>query len=117
MGDKQQKEREKMTAERGFINLKKQFIFYASYHNQPVNVLIHLFCIWNLMWSGMCLLHSTPAVAPPPAALASVPLLGGTPLNLQLLVTLVYATTYVIMDPVAGSLFRLVHQVIMDPVA
>ena len=47
------------------------------------------------VWSGMCLLHSTPAVAPPPAALASVPLLGGTPLNLQLLVTLVYATTYV----------------------
>merc|ERR1711879_120555 len=28
----------------------------------------------------------------------------GTPLNLQLLVTLIYATTYVIMDPVAGSL-------------
>ena len=33
---------------RGFFDLKKQFIFYASYHNQPVNVAIHLVCIWNL---------------------------------------------------------------------
>ena len=65
----------------------------------------------------MCLLHSTPAVAPPPAALASVPLLGGTPLNLQLLVTLVYATTYVREGSVYSTLFLLVHQVIMDPVA
>merc|ERR1712045_674976 len=45
-----------------FLDLKKQFIFYASYHNHPVNVLIHLACIWNLMWSGMCLLHSTAAM-------------------------------------------------------
>ena len=32
----------------GFLDLKKQFVFYASYHNHPVNVLIHLGCIWNL---------------------------------------------------------------------
>ena len=30
------------------LDLKKQFVFYASYHNHPVNVLIHLACIWNL---------------------------------------------------------------------
>jgi uncharacterized membrane protein YGL010W len=33
---------------RSFFDLKEQFIFYASYHNNPVNVAIHLFCIWQL---------------------------------------------------------------------
>ena len=33
---------------RGMFDLRKQFVFYASYHNQPVNVAIHLVCIWNL---------------------------------------------------------------------
>merc|ERR1712088_394420 len=86
------------------LDLKKQFVFYASYHNHPVNVLIHLACIWNLMWSGMCLLHSTPALAPAPGVLATLPLVGGTPVNLQLVVTTIYVVTYVLMDPMAGSL-------------
>ena len=33
-----------------------------------------------------------------------VPLVGGTPINLTLLVTAIYVVTYVMMDPVAGSL-------------
>merc|ERR1712241_737228 len=88
----------------GILDLKKQFVFYAPYHNHPVNVLIHLGCIWNLMWSGMCLLHFTPSLAPAPSLLAKLPLLGGTPINLQLLVTTIYVVTYVLMDPMAGTL-------------
>lgn len=30
--------------------------------------------------------------------------MGGTPINLTLLVTAIYVVTYVMMDPVAGSL-------------
>ena len=30
------------------FNLKKQFVFYASYHNDPINILIHLMCIWPI---------------------------------------------------------------------
>ena len=52
----------------------------------------------------MVLLHSTPSLSPAPSALASLPLLGGTPLNIQMVVTIIYAVTYVLMDPVAGSL-------------
>merc|ERR1719507_1034719 len=90
--------------ERGFFDLRKQFVFYASYHNQPVNVFIHLVCIWNLLWSGMCLMHFTPQLAASPDILNKVPLIGGTPINLTLLVTLIYVVTYIMMDPVAGSL-------------
>ena len=52
----------------------------------------------------MCLLHSTPSVSPAPPGLASIPLLGGTPVNIQMIITIIYAVTYVLMDPVAGSL-------------
>merc|ERR1712110_930331 len=99
-----QKYRIKMGESRGFFDLRKQFVFYASYHNQPVNVFIHLVCIWNLLWSGMCLMHFTPQVAASPDILNKVPLVGGTPINLTLLVTSIYVVTYVMMDPIAGSL-------------
>ena len=42
---------------RSFFDLRSQFIFYASYHNNPVNVAIHLVCIWNLVWSGLALMQ------------------------------------------------------------
>ena len=59
---------------------------------------------YSPVWSGMCLLHSTPALAPAPSVLAKLPLVGGTPVNLQLLVTTIYVVTYVLMDPMAGTL-------------
>merc|ERR1711934_1265790 len=64
---------------RGFFDLKKQFIFYASYHNDSVNVGIHLLCIWNLVWSGMALQHMLGVFAPAPTSLAPFPSLAGCP--------------------------------------
>ena len=90
--------------ERGFFDLKKQFIFYASYHNHPVNVAIHLFCIWNLVWSGLVLIHHSPEFMESPKSLAALPLIGNIPVNMSLIITLIYVVTYVLMDPIAGSL-------------
>ena len=73
------------------------------------------------VWSGMVLLHHSPQLATSPDLLTKVmmmmmtiltimmtvpqvPLIGGTPVNLTLLVTLIYVVSYVAMDPVAGSL-------------
>ena len=67
-----------------------------------VGVIPSCYCV--VVWSGMCLLHSTPALAPAPGVLATLPLVGGTPVNLQLVVTTIYVVTYVLMDPMAGSL-------------
>merc|ERR1719431_414529 len=49
-----------ITEKRGFFDLKKQFIFYASYHNLPVNV--------------------------------------------AMIMSMIYVVSYVLMDPVAGTL-------------
>merc|ERR1712088_808809 len=97
---------------RGFFDLKKQFIFYASYHNDSVNVGIHLLCIWNLVWSGMALQHMLGVFAPAPTSLASLPLLGGVPLTLATITTAIYVVSYVMMDPVAGGLGALLMLVL-----
>ena len=39
------------------LDLKKQFTFYASYHNQRVNVAIHLLCIWPILATALLLLQ------------------------------------------------------------
>jgi hypothetical protein len=48
------------------LDLEKQFTFYASYHNNPVNILIHLLCIWNIAASAIVMLQFTPALAAMP---------------------------------------------------
>ena len=65
---------------------------------------IHLLCIWNLFWSGLVLLHGLGSLAPAPAALADLPLLGGVPLTLATIITALYVVCYLIMDPIAGGL-------------
>merc|ERR1739844_705200 len=97
---------------RGFFDLKTQFIFYASYHNDSVNVGIHLLCIWNLVWSGMALQHMLGVFAPAPTSWASLPLLGGVPLTLATITTAIYVVSYIMMDPVAGGLGALLMLVL-----
>ena len=39
------------------LDLEKQFTFYASYHNNPINVLIHILCIWPILATGLVILQ------------------------------------------------------------
>ena len=39
------------------FDLEKQFTFYASYHNNPINVLIHILCIWPILATGLVILQ------------------------------------------------------------
>jgi uncharacterized membrane protein YGL010W len=43
------------------LHFEKQFIFYASYHNNAINVLLHLLCIWTILASAVVFLQYTPA--------------------------------------------------------
>jgi len=100
----------KEKASRDFFDLRSQFIFYASYHNHPVNVLIHLFCIWQLLWTGLALLHFTPSLAVyeiPDCVSQGLPMFSQLKVNLPLLVTLIYVVTHTGMDPVAGGVSAL----------
>merc|ERR1712062_329962 len=53
------KVRNKMFGKHSF-DLEKQFVFYASYHNTPINVAIHILCIWPILATGLVLFQYTP---------------------------------------------------------
>ncbi len=42
---------------RDVLDVEKQFVFYASYHHQWTNVLIHLVCIWPIFATALCMLQ------------------------------------------------------------
>lgn len=82
------------------LNLEKQLLFYGSYHDHPVNVAIHMICVPTLLMTAFLLATNTPPLVPMPDWLV-IPSL---PSNLGTIATLVYATIYVLMEPVAGGI-------------
>lgn len=87
-----------------FLNLEKQFIFYASYHNNPVNKFIHLLCIWNIGWSLVYLLQLTPAFFETPAIIQDNLGTYNVKMNVAFFVVSVYAVVYILTDIFAGTI-------------
>jgi len=93
------------TDKRSFFDLRKQFIFYASYHNDTTNMLIHICCIWPILITALALFQYTPSFIATPSCVSSLhPLLQHVSINFPLVITLVYVVSYVLMDPIAGGL-------------
>merc|ERR1712156_1373536 len=84
------------------LNLEKQFTFYASYHNNRVNVAIHLLCIPILLATGLVMLQYTPELLTQPELFKSIPDGQYLKVNLAFVVTLIYAICYIVMEPFAG---------------
>jgi len=112
----------------GYFELERQFVFYASYHNNPVNVAIHLVCIWNLLWSILYLLHLVSL--PPALELAPLSLLGQQlPLDLSAIFAVIWMVAFILMEPLVGSVgagmvlalhsltFKLSQEVEVDPLS
>lgn len=77
------------------LDLEEQLLSYASYHHNPHNILIHLFGVPGIMFTGFLLGTNTPALVDTPYI----------PLNLAGVVAAVFCVFYVLMEPVAGGLF------------
>lgn len=85
----------------GIINLDEQFTFYASYHHDKINQLIHIVCVWPILWSALVFAEYAPIQAPEYLnSLVSF----AHPLNLAFIVALFYATCYILMEQKAGTL-------------
>ncbi|KKK13399.1 hypothetical protein P175DRAFT_0429138 [Aspergillus ochraceoroseus IBT 24754] len=82
------------------LNLEKQLLFYGAYHNNPVNVAIHITCVPILLFTGIAMASNSPALFKLPAALQFENL----PPNIGTIGALVYATFYILLEPVAGAL-------------
>jgi len=86
------------------LDLRKQFTFYASYHNQSVNVAIHLLCIWPILATAVLLLQYTPAFVDTPSLLLESPYFKDVKINFALVATIIYCVCYLVMEPVVGAI-------------
>ncbi|PLN82731.1 DUF962 domain protein [Aspergillus taichungensis] len=82
------------------LNLEKQLLFYGAYHNNPVNVAIHITCVPVLLFTGIALAANSPTLFPVPEAIRYENL----PPNLGTIGALIYASFYILLEPVAGAL-------------
>ncbi|KAL1603967.1 hypothetical protein SLS60_005559 [Paraconiothyrium brasiliense] len=81
------------------LNLEKQLRFYGAYHHNKVNIGIHTVCVPLILFASVVLLTNTPAIPLPPWL--TVPNL---PLNFAAGFLVLYTTTYILMEPVAGAM-------------
>mmetsp|Transcript_10872 Transcript_10872/g.21311 ORF Transcript_10872/g.21311 Transcript_10872/m.21311 type:complete len:214 (-) Transcript_10872:159-800(-) len=81
------------------FDLKKQFAFYASYHTDHHNQLVHFACIWPIYWSTMAILHKTTPFAGVKEGEDSTTLR----CNWATVATAIYAGYYLLMDRSVGA--------------
>ncbi|KLJ11084.1 hypothetical protein EMPG_13626 [Blastomyces silverae] len=82
------------------LNLEKQFTFYGAYHHNPVNIAIHITCVPVIMLCMFQLATNSGPVITLPDSLSTTNL----PPNLGTIAGILYASLYVLMEPVAGAL-------------
>ncbi|KAJ5157809.1 uncharacterized protein N7482_008909, partial [Penicillium canariense] len=73
---------------------------YGAYHNNPVNVAIHITCVPILLFTGIVLACNCPPLLPTPDVLSFQYL----PANAGTIGAFIYAIFYVLLEPVAGGL-------------
>ena len=85
--------------------LEEQYAFYASYHGNTLNILVHVVCVWPILWTAQMMLA---LVALPDSGLMASYLppsvLAYAGPNGALIGTLIYVVYYLILDPKAGVL-------------
>ncbi|KAJ3758034.1 DUF962-domain-containing protein [Lentinula raphanica] len=87
------------------FDVNKQLTFYGAYHNNKVNVLIHVICVPLIMWSAMVLLASAPHPSFLPEYHQELNSLMTLELNYPAILWVVYQTYYLILEPVAALLY------------
>ncbi|KAK9051009.1 hypothetical protein SSX86_027634 [Deinandra increscens subsp. villosa] len=92
----------------GFLDLDKNFAFYAAYHSNRINIAIHMIFVWPIFFTSVLLFNFIPTPFDLPRINFS---LFGTDFflifNFGFLFTLIYVVSYVCFDYKAGSLAAL----------
>ncbi|KAH7326545.1 hypothetical protein B0I35DRAFT_405764 [Stachybotrys elegans] len=81
------------------LDLEKHLTFYGAYHHNPVNVAIHMLCVPPILLTGFCMATYSGTLIPTPEWL-TIPYLD---LNLGTIAATLYASLYVLLEPVAGT--------------
>ncbi|KAM6594730.1 hypothetical protein CsatA_002433 [Cannabis sativa] len=88
----------------GLFDLEKHFAFYGAYHSNPINILIHTFFVWPILFSTLLLVYFTPSFFDFPSGFDHS---HGLIFNLGFVLTVIYSLFYICLDKKAGSLAAL----------
>ncbi|KAJ3734391.1 hypothetical protein DFJ43DRAFT_993419 [Lentinula guzmanii] len=94
-----------MPGSTSIFDVNKQLTFYGAYHNNKINILIHVICVPLIMWSAMVLLASAPRPSFLPEYHREFNKGMVLELNYPTLLLVVYETYYLILEPVAALLY------------
>ncbi|KAJ1918921.1 hypothetical protein H4219_002277 [Mycoemilia scoparia] len=93
----------------GIFNLRQQFAFYGEYHNQFVNVLLHITCVPIILWTAMVFLSYTgPLCSVFDSYLSLVPdflKFGMLESNAATSLLVLFVSYYFILEPIATLLY------------
>ncbi|KAK5987299.1 2-hydroxy-palmitic acid dioxygenase MPO1 [Cladobotryum mycophilum] len=81
------------------LDLEKQLTFYGAYHHNSVNIAIHMICVPLILVSAFAMATYTGTLIETPSWL-TLPYLD---LNLGTIFAFLYASLYVLLEPVAGT--------------
>lgn len=82
------------------LDLERHLVFYGSYHNNAVNIGIHMVCVPIILMTSFLLAANSGVLVPLPPYLT----LEYLPLNMCTIGSIIWGGFYVLMEPVAGSL-------------
>ncbi|BAF26483.1 Os10g0407200 [Oryza sativa Japonica Group] len=86
---------------RGLEHLERRYAFYAAYHSNPANVLVHAVCVWPILLTAMLPLRYAP---PLPLLRFYCPLCRQyLPVQLGFPVAVALGAYYALMDRRAGA--------------
>lgn len=86
---------------------ERQFSFYLSYHNNKINQLIHIICVWPILFTAQIMLSYTPNVLQDVQLFSVVPV--QYKLNWAFAATIIYTVYYMLVEqpgiagPIAAS--------------
>lgn len=88
-------------------NLKDQLVFYGSYHNNPINQLIHFVFVPTILWTVSVWLAYTPSLGHGSSSEDCVMLQWAIP-NASLGLIAAYSVYYMVLDLFAGVTWTIV---------
>ncbi|KAI0269188.1 DUF962-domain-containing protein [Gloeopeniophorella convolvens] len=87
------------------FDVRKQLAFYGAYHNNPVNIFIHILCVPLILWSAQVLLHDAPKPTFLPQAHYRINEYLAFDVNYGTMLGLVYLAYYYLLEPVAALIY------------
>ncbi|KAI8587552.1 hypothetical protein HDU89_003731 [Geranomyces variabilis] len=80
------------------FNFKDQLLQYGQYHNSKINQLVHVVFVPTILWTALVWLTQTGTFGDWSFSYL-------WPLNAAFVMTTIYSVYYIILDPIAGSLY------------